>query len=370
MRQLLVSLLFAALLAACGDKPVADEPVRAVRTMTVGSAAATATHEYAAEIRARTESRLGFRVAGKLISRSVDLGQAVRAGEVLARLDAQDLQLGEAAADAAVKAAQVNVELAAADLERYKGLRDQGFISAAELERRDSAWRSARAQLDSARAQWNVQRNQTGYAVLKSDSPGVITGVDAEPGMVLASGAAVVRLAHDGPRDAVFSVPEDRVAALRQLLGKAGALGLRLWGQAGDPTPATLREISAAADPATRTFLVKADIGRIDVRLGQTATVSIAAVPIAVAPNQPQMPQLPLAAVTQVQGQTSVWLLDRQAMTVQPHAIVVAGADANSVVVAAGLVAGQTVVTAGVHALTPGQKVRLYIEPAASAASR
>jgi RND family efflux transporter MFP subunit len=367
MRQLLVSLLFAALLTACGDKPVAEEPVRAVRTMTVGTAPATAVHEYAAEIRARTESRLGFRVGGKLISRSADLGQAVRAGEVLARLDAQDLQLGEAAADAAVKAAQVNVELAAADLDRYKGLRDQGFISAAELERRDSAWRSARAQLDSARAQWNVQRNQTGYAVLKSDSPGVITGVDAEPGMVLASGAAVVRLAHDGPRDAVFSVPEDRVTALRQLLGKSGALGLRVWGQSGEPMPATLREISAAADPATRTFLVKADIGKVDVRLGQTATVSIAAAPGAVAPA---LPQLPLAAVTQVQGKTSVWLLDRQTMTVQPHTIAVAGADANSVIVAAGLTAGQTVVTAGVHALTPGQKVRLYIEPAASAASR
>jgi hypothetical protein len=95
--------------------------------------------------------------------------------------------------------------------------------------------------------------------------------------------------------------------------------------------------------------------------------VSIAAAPGAVAP---QLPQLPLAAVTQVQGKTSVWLLDRQTMTVQPHTIAVAGADANSVVVAAGLTAGQTVVTAGVHALSPGQKVRLYIEPAASAASR
>jgi RND family efflux transporter MFP subunit len=364
MRHQLLTLLSAALLVACGAKPAAEEPIRSVRTLTVGSSTNPALHDYAAEIRSRTESRLGFRVAGKLVSRAVELGQAVRRGDRLAQLDPQDLQLGEAAARSAVNAAQVNADLAAADLARYKGLRDQGFVSAAEIERRETLWRAAQAQLEQAQAQWNVQRNQTGYALLSADAPGVITGVDAEPGTVLAAGAPVVRLAHDGPRDAVFSVPEDRVEAVRALLGKPGALAVRLWGQDAAMHPATLRELSAAADPATRTFLAKADIGKLDVRLGQTATVQIAS-----QVGEPA-PRLPLAAVTLIQGKTSVWLLDRTAMTVSPHAIVVAGADGNAVVVASGLANGQTVVTAGVHTLMPGQKVSLYVEPSASAALR
>jgi membrane fusion protein, multidrug efflux system len=355
----LVSLSIA-VLSGCSQKEAPPDPVRAVRTTTVSGTQMMASHEYAAEIRARTESRLGFRVAGKLQSRAVNLGDAVRKGQVLAQLDAQDLRLGQDAARAAVAAAQTNLDQVAADHKRFKELRDQGFIGAAELERRESAVKTARAQLDQAMAQAAVQGNQAGYATLVADAAGVVTGVEAEPGQVVSSGTPVVRLAHDGPRDAVFSVPEDRVGALRQLLGRPGAITLQPWGGA-DPVKATVREVAAAADPVTRTFLVKADLGNAPLGLGQTATVRIAGPTVAGAIR------LPLSAVAESKGQTVVWLLDKGQMTVRTQPVVVAGADGNSVVIRQGVKAGDEVVVAGTHALTPGLKVKPFIEVATAA---
>ncbi len=366
MKLPLVLLLSAlAALTACSRQETAPDPVRAVRTLTVEPQNATASWEYAGEIRARTESRLGFRVGGKIVSRRADLGDAVKAGQVLAQLDAQDLRLGQDAARAALAAAQVNHEQALADHRRFKELRDQGFISSAELERRDTALKAAKAQLDQAVAQSSVQGNQAGYAALVADASGVITGVDAEPGMVVSAGAPVLRLAHDGPRDVVFAVPEDKVAMLRQLAAQPGRFKVRLWGgEAEAPLPATVREIAGSADPVTRTFLVKADIGNAPVRLGQTATVMVELPPVA------GIAKLPLSALKEEQGKSTVWVVDRQSMTVQQQAVTLAGADGNEAVVTAGLAPGQLVVTAGVHVLTPGQKVKLYgAAPAATATS-
>ncbi len=347
----------AVLLAAACSKPVpAPEPVRAVRTMTVTSGVAGGSHEFAAEVRARTESRLSFRVGGKMVNRQVDVGQRVRAGQTLAQLDAGDLRLGQEAAAAGAQAATTQYELAAAEFKRFQELQTQGFISAWELERRESSLKATRSQADQARAQAELQRNQAGYAALTATAAGVVTAVDAEPGTVLAAGTPVLRLAHDGPRDAVFSVPEDGVGAARALLGRKGALQVRLWG--AQPTlPATVREVAAAADPATRTFQVKADLGNASVQLGQTLTVSITL------PQSEGVTRLPLTAVMQQQGQTAVWLVDPGSMTVKVQPVVVAGADGNDVIVASGLTPGQVVVTAGVHALNPGQKVKLFKSP-------
>lgn len=350
-------LTLVATLAACSRPEPAPEPVRAVRTLTVASDSAGGVHEFAAEVRARVESRLGFRVAGKMTARTAEVGQHVKAGQTLAQLDGTDLKLGQDAALAATRAAQTNYDLAAAEYKRYKDLRDQGFISGLELERRESTLKAQKAQLDQALAQANVQGNQAGYAALLAPAAGVVTGIDAEPGTVLAAGTPVLRLAHDGPRDAVFAVPEDRLTAMRALLGKPGGLKVRLWGSTAT-MPATVREVAAAADPATRTFLVKADLGAAPVQLGQTVTVLVDL------PRLEGITKLPLAAVMQQQGQTAVWLLDTATMTVKVQPITVAGADGNSVVVAAGLSPGQTVVTAGVHVLTPGQKVKFYEPPA------
>lgn len=347
-------------LAGCSRKEAPPEPVRAVRTTTVTGSQTTASHEYAAEIRARTESRLGFRVGGKLQSRAVNLGDAVRPGQVLAQLDAQDLRLGQEAARAATAAAQTNLDQVSADYKRFKELRDQGFIGAAELERRETAVKTARAQLDQAKAQAAVQGNQAGYATLVADAAGVVTAVEAEPGQVVSAGTPVVRLAHDGPRDAVFAVPEDRVGALRQLLGQAGALTLQPWG-GGEPVKATVREVAAAADPVTRTFLVKADVGNAPVRLGQTASLKVTGQTVA------GVIRLPLTAVAEAKGQTVVWLLDRGQMTVRSQPVVVAGADGNTVVIRQGVKPGDEVVVAGTHVLTPGLKVKPFVELAAAA---
>lgn len=348
------------LLTACARPEPPPAPVRAVRTITVAATTTSVVHDYAAEIRARSESRLGFRVAGKLLSRDVQLGDRVRPGQVLARLDGQDLRLGAEAARAGVQAANVQLDLATADLRRFRELREQGFIGAAELERREAGVRSAQSQLDQAKAQLGVQGNQAGYATLVADAAGVVTAVEAEPGQVLAAGTPVLRLAYDGPRDAVFSVPEDRVAAFRALTGKPGLLRLQPWGQSAE-VAAVVREVAAAADPVTRTFLVKADVGAAPVSLGQTATVRVAGA------AAEAVVKLPLTALLEAKGQSVVWLLEPGAMTVRQQAVTVQGADGNQVVIASGLKPGDQVVTAGTHVLTPGQKVRRYTEPGVAA---
>ena len=348
------------LLGACSKSAPPPEPVRAVKTVVIAPATAGSNYEYAAEIRAQVESRLGFRVGGKMIERPVNVGDTVKAGQVLARLDPRDLRLGEDVARAAVASAAVNLQQAEADFKRYRDLRDQGFISGAELERRETTLKVAQAQLAQARAQSGVQGNQTAYAALTADARGVITGVDVEPGMVVAAGAPVLRLAHDGPRDVVFSVPEDKVALVQAVAARQASVQVRLWSGNGGDVPATIREISAAADPATRTFLVKADLGSTAApRLGQTATVAIAS------PRLAGVARVPLSALKEHQGGSSVWIVDPASMTAVARPVQVGGAEGNEAVVLAGLSPGDRVVTAGVHVLSAGQKVRLYADPEA-----
>jgi membrane fusion protein, multidrug efflux system len=368
MRFLPALLVLASLLGACSRPAPAPEPVRAVRTLTVQDQRAAAHYEYAAEVRARTESRLSFRVGGKLIKRQVDLGDAVKAGQVLAQLDPQDLKLAQDNARAQMAAAQANHDLAAADFKRFKDLRDQNFISAAELERRETTLKAAQAALNQSRALTQVQTNQAGYAVLVSDVAGVVTGVDAEPGAVVSSGSTVLRVAQNGPRDVVFAVPEDKVAQIRALAASNNAFKAQALGEGQPWWPLTVREIAAAADPVTRTFLVKADLGAsasAQVNLGQTMSVVVDLPPMA------GITKLPLSALKEDQGLTKVWLVDASSMTVQLQAVSVAGADGNEAVVSKGLKPGDVVVTAGVHVLQPGQKVKWLQETnkAAAAAS-
>ena len=348
-------------LAACGKQAAAPEPVRAVRTMLLATDSAGMTLEYPGDVRARIESRLSFRVGGKMMARRVNLGDAVKSGQVLAQLDPQDLLLAQEGAKAGLSAARTNRDQLGADYKRFIELREQGFISAAELERRDAAFKAAQAQLDQARAQSDAQHNQAGYAQLLAEAPGVVTGVFAEPGMVVGPGTPVFSVAVDGPRDIVFSVPEDQLARIREAASLPGALKVRLWGENQPSRDIKLREISAATDPVTRTFLLKADAGAgFDAKLGQTAIISLTL------PRTQQIIKVPLTAVLQAEGQTSVWVLDPKAMKVAPQAVQVGGAEGNQVVIASGLRPGQEIVTAGVHVLTPGQTVVRYQDPAAA----
>lgn len=351
-------------LSACTKPEPAVDPVRAVRVVTVAAQSTGGTQEFAAEIRPRIESRLGFRVGGKMLRRLVNVGDTVAPGQLLAELDPQDLRLGQDAARAATASAEVNFQQSAADYKRYKDLRAQGFISSADLERRETSLKAAQAQLDQARAQASVQVNQAAYARLVADAGGVITAVDLEPGMVVAAGGSVVRLAHNGPRDAVFAVPEDKVDLIKAQAAQAGQIQVRLWGANAAPIPASLREISAAADAATRTFQVKANIGNAPgVRIGQTATVVVDL------PKLAGITKLPLSALREEQGKTHVWVVDQASMTVKSLPVQLAGAEGNDAVITAGLAPGQVVVTAGVHVLTPGQKVKFYVDPGAAPAA-
>lgn len=344
----------ALLLSACSRPAPTEEPIRAVKVMTVGVEGMRSGAEFAGEVRAQVESRLGFRVGGKMVRRQAELGQRVRAGTVLAQLDPQDYQLASQAAKAQVAAARTNRDLAAADFKRYKDLREQNFISGAELERRDATLKAAQAQLDQALAQGSAQGNQAAYTTLVADVSGVVTAVEAEPGQVVAAGTPVVRIAQDGPRDVVFSVPEDKVGLI-----KVGSdVDVRAW-SATASVKGVVREVAASADPVTRTFGVKVSLPTQDaLALGTT----VAVLPHALDRTGVQVIKLPTSALRQ-DGQTSaVWVLDTATMTVKLQSIQIATADGNDVVVAGGLQPGMQVVSAGVHVLSPGQKVTVYKE--------
>ena len=352
LMSLMALMALAATLAACSKPQPPPEPIRAVKVITIGVQGAASTLEYAGEVRARVESQLGFRVGGKLLERPVEAGQRVKAGQLLARLDAQDLTLATDAARAQAAAARTNRDLAAADFKRYAELKDQGFIGAAELERRDAVLKSAQAQLDQAQAQLSAQGNQAGYASLHADASGVVTAVLAERGQVVAAGTPVLHLAHDGARDVVFAVPEDKVAAITT----GTSAQVRVW-STGATLPGVVREVAASADPATRTFSVKVALqAKDDLALGST----VAVLPQALQHTGAPVIKLPTSALWQQGQTTAVWVLDPASMTVNPQTVQIATADGNDVIVSGGLQPGMQVVVVGVHVLAPGQKVTRY----------
>ena len=338
-----------ALLAGC-DKPAPrTEEVRPVRAIRLAAGDGTGYIAFSGDVRARYESRLGFRVGGKIVERKVDVGATVADGQVLMRLDPQDLRLAEAQARATLRAAETERDLAQADYQRHQNLRAQNFVSQAVLDAKQAALRAAQANVDAARAASRGQSNQAAYANLTSDTAGVVTAVDAEVGQVVAAGVPVVRVARTDDKEVVIGIPEDRVEGLRQ----AGDVRVRLWARPDEAIPGKIREVSPVADPATRTYTVKVSIpARPDIRLGMTATVEMAA-----GPANASSLRVPLSALVQDKGATSVWVVENNA--VQLRRVQVAGQSGNDILLAGGVQPGQTVVTAGVHLLKPGQKVRI-----------
>jgi RND family efflux transporter MFP subunit len=346
-------------LGACSKAEPPPEPVRAVKLLTVGVGALDTQLEYAGEVRARIESRLGFRVAGKIVRREVELGQHVQAGQLLARLDASDYRLGADAARAQVAAATTQRDLAAADVRRYSQLKAQNFISGAELERREASLKSAQATLDQAKAQLSSQSNQEAYAQLLADVPGVVTGIDAEPGQVVSAGSPVVRIAQDGPRDVVFVVPEDKRGDIR--VGQK--VNVRPWSAGMQPLQGQVREVAASADPVTRTYQVKVALPTADAAAVPPLGATVHALPEGMGPTGQPVVKLPTTALRQEGGGgqgTAVWVFDAASSTVKLQPVQLATADVNEAVIAAGLTPGMQVVAAGVHVLTPGQKVTVY----------
>jgi len=348
------------LLAAC-SKPVEKiEEIRPVRAIKVSTQHADVVAEFSGEVRARIESRLGFRVGGKIVERKVDLGSTVRRGQLLMRLDPHDLQLAQAQANAGLKAAESNRDLARAELKRYQELRDKNFVSQAVLDAKETAFKAAQAGYDQALAAYRTQSNQSGYTTLVADVDGVVTSVDAEVGQVVAAGTPVVRVAQAGDREIVIAIPENRVDALRRVTD----VRVRTWASPDRIFLGKIRELSPAADPATRTYTAKVALPDAPdtVRLGMTAYVAF------VGTTPEKMIRLPLTAVFQQQSASTVWLVENGA--VKPAVVQVAGAAGNDLLIAGGITPGQTVVTAGVNLLKPGQKVKILgDDPAAAQAA-
>ncbi|MEO7548201.1 MAG: efflux RND transporter periplasmic adaptor subunit [Ramlibacter sp.] len=345
-------------LAACTKPEPPQEPVRAVKVISVGASSFESGYEFSGEVRPRVESRLGFRVAGKIVRRQAELGQRVKAGQVLAQLDPQDFQLATDASRAQVAAASTNRDLAAADFKRFSVLKDQNFISGAELERRETTLKAAQAQLDQARAQLSSQGNQARYTTLVADVAGVITAIEAEPGQVVSAGTPVVRIAQDGARDVVFSVPEDKVTAVTP----GSPVTVRIWAE-NRAVDGKVREVAASADPVTRTYPIKVALdASVQLPLGSTVYVS----PQTLSHAGAQVIKLPTTALRQEGKGTSVWVLDKTTMTLKSQPVQITTADGNEAVVASGLQPGVLVVSAGVHVLSPGQKVTIYQEKVAA----
>jgi RND family efflux transporter MFP subunit len=350
----LVALAALTLLAGCeaSTAPV-TESTRPVQVTRATFTAREAPRELVGVVRARYETDLAFRVAGKVVARPVNVGDSVRAGDVIARIDPADLELQVATAAAELAAATSSLAQAAADLERYSTLRSRGYASVADFERKKAANDEAQGRLDRARRALELARNQRGYADLTADADGVITATPAEPGQVVAVGQAVARLARRGEKEAMVALPESFLAQAR-----ASRANVRLWADPQRSFEAQLRELSPQADPATRTYAARFTIVQPDetVALGMTATVTLApqhATPVA---------KLPLAAVLNRGSGPSVYVVEGTG-TLALRPVQVAAFTQETAWITAGIDEGERVVTLGVQKLNAGDHVRAMVTP-------
>jgi RND family efflux transporter MFP subunit len=349
----IAAVLGAAALAGCERPAPPPEPVRPVQLAQVNLGTTAATAVLAGEIKPRFETDLGFRIAGKLIERKVDVGARVRRGQTLARLDPADVSLQMEAAKAGLNVTETDFAFTKAEVERYQNLFAQKFISASALDAKRSAYESARAKVEQARAQFAVNQNQAGYATLTAPEDGVITAVNVEAGQVVGIGQAVMKLARESEREVAISVPENRLGELRS----ARALLVSLWANPGKLYPARVREVAPAVDPVTRTFAVRVSILEPDPALqwGMTANVGV------MADTAGMAALLPLSSVYHAtDGAPAVWIYDPQTHQVALRKVKLGAYRQDGVLIEAGVNQGEWVVAAGVNKLQPGQVVRPY----------
>jgi len=354
-RAALLGAALAMTLAACGKAPQArPDEIRPVRVLKVEATAGERSIELAGEVRPRVETRLGFRVAGKMVQRLVEVGTIVKAGQPIARIDPNDLHLAADTARRQIVQLEAELRFAEGDLRRYRELREKNFISQAELDRRASTFESTEARLEAARSQYKQAANQANYAVLVADSAGVITAVEAEAGQVVAAGQTVVRLARAGETEVVVAVPETR----RETFERAGGFTVSLSAVPGRTWKGKLRELSPAADPVTRTYTAKVtmlDPGS-EVEIGMSARVA------AQVGGEEKRIELPVAALYGKGEAIQVWLVDGVkdgigSVRLQP--VQTRGLAGDRVLVASGLDTGNIVVVAGAQLLRAGQRVRV-----------
>lgn len=341
----LIPLVLATLLAACGTSEPEPVPAPKVLVHTVGRGAA-GDMVFNGEIRARHEIDLSFRVGGKLMQRPVDVGAEVKAGQVLARLDPADLQLAAEAARAQMAAAESDLTTARSERERYADLLAKKFVSQAAFDAKDNALNAARARLEQARSQSRISGNQAAYGTLTAEFPAVVTTVLAEAGQVLTAGQPVLRIARPEEKEVLIAVPEGQIAAVRA----AKQIAVQLWAAPDAQLAGELRELSPAADAATRTYAARIRLPRApaDLQLGMTARVLVFG-------QEAASLHVPLSAVVDHGQGPQVWVV--QAGKAHRKPVVVRQFREDGVVLSEGLTDGELLIVAGTGKLVEGQAV-------------
>ncbi len=336
-----------------GCKPAVEEAepaARPVRVVTVAERVAGDSVSLTGRLQAQTEVNLAFRVDGRIISRSINVGDTVRAGQEIAVLNPENEENGVRSAEASLTGARAQLREARANEASNKQLLAQNFISQAAFDRITQIAQTAQAQVDSLEAQLSIARNRLGYTRLLADAAGVVTAVGAEPGEVVQAGRMVVQVARQEGRDAVFYVSA-------QLRDSAPANPEIVVSLASDPkvtAKGRVREVAPRADPATGSFRVRVGLTNPPeaMRLGTIVTGRMQV-------GAPEGLEIPASALMRSEREPAVWVVDPKAQTVSLRPIEVVRFDVARVIVGKGLKSGDIVVTAGIQALRPGQKVRL-----------
>lgn len=346
-----LTLCAALLLGACERDNEAEAPqVRPVRVVTIAKGDRGDVFSLTGDIQAEDEASLAFRVSGRMIERLANVGDLVKAGQLVARLDPQNALNTLRSAQAGLAAAEGRLVQATNHFGRQERLLASGFTTRAIFDDAQQGMQSAQAQVDDAEAQLKIARDNVSYTELKADAPGVVTARGAEPGEVIQAGRMILQLARQGGRDAVFDAPA-------QLLRSQPADPIIRVSLTGDPSVSAtgrVREISPQADPVTRTFRVRVGLDNPPeaMRLGSTVTgqVRLDSTPVI---------EVPASALTAFNSRPAVWIVDPANTTVSMRNVEVLRFNPATVAISSGLSVGEVVVTAGVQALHPGQKVRL-----------
>lgn len=343
--------LVSLVLAGC-DSQAREEakPDRPVLTIKVHYEPQTPDRSFVGTIRPRIESDVGFRVAGKVARRIVEVGQLVEAGQPLALLDEADLKLQAEQAEAELKAASGVLAQAAASERRASELRAKGWGTDVQMDQARAAAEEARGRVARAERSVELTRNNLSYATLTADARGVVTSTSAEPGQVVAAGQGVVRIARIAEKEVVVAVPETLVAR-----AQGGTAHVSLWSDPDKQYTAKLRELAPAADPATRTYLAKFSIPDATdaVKLGMTATLTLAA------PTTERVARVPLSAIFNQGAGASVFVADAASGRLELKPVAVEAYEAREAVISGGVKEGESIVAMGVHKLDTAQKVRV-----------
>lgn len=347
----MVAWLLLAGLASCDEGvPAAAPDVRPVRVMTVDARAGGETVSLTGTIQAEADVNLAFRIDGRMVERTVNVGDRVTAGQVVARLNPENEESNLRAARAALLAANARSVEARNNYSRQRQLLASGFTTRVRYDEATQQLQAAQSAVESAQAQLSIAENRLGYTELVADSNGTVTARGAEPGEVVQPGRMILQIAQDGGRDAVFGVP----GSLKDRAPENPAIEVFLTTDPAIRAAGRVREVAPRADPVTGTFAVR--VGLADppagLRLGSTVTGRMRI-------GGGEGYEVPASALTRIQGNPAVWIVDPAAQTVSLRQVEVGRFDPAGIVVSSGLAPGDIVVTAGVQALRPGQKVRL-----------